>query len=52
MTSETAAKFAQQAGTIYFVLIFLAGSAYGLWPRNKEAFKKAARAPLEDEEIL
>jgi cytochrome c oxidase cbb3-type subunit 4 len=51
MTYETAAQFAQQAGTIYFGLLFLAGSAYGLWPRNKETFQRAARLPLEDESL-
>jgi cytochrome c oxidase cbb3-type subunit 4 len=51
MTYETTARIAQQAGTLYFVLIFLAGSAYGLWPRNKEAFRKAARQPLDEEEL-
>ena len=50
MTYETAARFAQQAGTIYFALLFAAGAAYGLWPRNKEKFRRAARLPLDEDE--
>jgi cytochrome c oxidase cbb3-type subunit 4 len=50
MTYETAARIAQQAGTVYFILLFLAGAAYGLWPRNKELFRQAALAPLEEEQ--
>jgi cytochrome c oxidase cbb3-type subunit 4 len=52
MTYEFVSRFAQQAGTVYFVLIFLAGAAYGLWPRNKETFRQASRTPLEDGEDL
>jgi cytochrome c oxidase cbb3-type subunit 4 len=48
MHYETLAKFVQQGATLYFFLIFLAGCAYALWPRNKTAFKEAARIPLEE----
>ena len=34
MTYETVARFAQQGGTVYFLLIFLAGFAYAFWPRK------------------
>jgi cytochrome c oxidase cbb3-type subunit 4 len=47
---EFLAKFAQQAGTVYFVLIFVAVLAYVLWPSNQATFKKAARAALDAEE--
>lgn len=47
---EVVAKFAQQAGTIFFGLMFLAGVTYALWPRNREAFKRLAHVPLEDDE--
>ncbi|OYX30602.1 MAG: cytochrome-c oxidase [Caulobacterales bacterium 32-69-10] len=50
LTYETVARFAQQAGTIYFVLIFLAGVGYALWPRHKERFRQAAMTPLQDDE--
>jgi cytochrome c oxidase cbb3-type subunit IV len=47
---EAVSRFAQQGGTIYFALLFLAGVIYALWPRNKEAFQRLARLPLEDDE--
>lgn len=50
LSYEAVARFAQQAGTIYFVLIFLAGVAYALWPRHAERFRQAAQAPLQDDE--
>ena len=48
---EAVSRFAQQGGTIYFALLFAVGVIYALWPRNKEAFQRLARLPLEDEEI-
>ncbi|MBL8770916.1 MAG: cbb3-type cytochrome c oxidase subunit 3 [Phenylobacterium sp.] len=50
LTYETVAAFAQQGGTIYFGLIFMGGLAYALWPRNKEAFRRLAQLPLEDDD--
>lgn len=50
LTYETVARFAQQAGTVYFVLIFLAGVGYALWPRHKDQFRQAAMTPLQDDE--
>jgi cytochrome c oxidase cbb3-type subunit 4 len=50
LSYEAAAKFAQQGGTIYFGLIFAAGLIYALWPRHREAFKRLAQLPLEDDE--
>ncbi|MBI1407112.1 MAG: CcoQ/FixQ family Cbb3-type cytochrome c oxidase assembly chaperone [Caulobacter sp.] len=52
MTYESVARFAQQAGLIYFGLLFLAGSAYALWPRNGDAFRHAANLPLTEDEDL
>ncbi|MDX9999136.1 MAG: cbb3-type cytochrome c oxidase subunit 3 [Phenylobacterium sp.] len=49
LTYETVAQMAQQGGTIYFVAIFLAGVAYAVWPRNRDVFQRAARAPLEED---
>ena len=51
MTYESAARFAQQGGSVYFLLIFLAGLAYALWPKNKGAFDEAARRPFEEEDL-
>jgi len=50
MTYETVARFAQQAGLIYFGLIFLAGAAYAFWPRNRETFERAASIPLDEDD--
>ena len=50
MTYETVAKFVQQAGTVYFVVLFAVAGAYAFWPKKREEFAKAARAPLEAEE--
>ncbi|MBP6876500.1 MAG: cbb3-type cytochrome c oxidase subunit 3 [Phenylobacterium sp.] len=50
LTYETVARFAQQGGLIYFGLIFAGGVVYALWPRNREAFKRLASLPLQDDE--
>jgi cytochrome c oxidase cbb3-type subunit IV len=47
---ETVAQFAQQGGLIYFGAIFAAGVVYALWPRHREAFKRMAHLPLQDQE--
>ena len=49
MTYEITAKFAQQAGAVYFFLIFLGGCAYAFWPRRKAEFDRAARLPLDED---
>lgn len=51
LTYETVARFAQQAGLIYFGLIFLAGCAYALWPSNRRSFDDAASLPLQEDEV-
>lgn len=43
------AKFAQSAGILYFMAIFIGMSAYALWPSNKDKFDAAARMPLQDD---
>jgi cytochrome c oxidase cbb3-type subunit 4 len=50
LSYEAVARFAQQGGTIYFGLIFLAGLIYALWPRHREAFERLAQVPLEKDE--
>lgn len=47
---ETVARFAQQGGLIYFGAIFAAGVLYALWPRHREAFRRMAHLPLQDED--
>ena len=50
LTYETVSRFAQQGGSLYFALLFVAGCAYALWPRNKEKFQRLANLPLQDDE--
>jgi cytochrome c oxidase cbb3-type subunit 4 len=50
MTYETVARWVQQGGTVYFVVLFGAALAYALWPKKREEFEKAARAPLDAED--
>ncbi|MBU4436500.1 MAG: cbb3-type cytochrome c oxidase subunit 3 [Alphaproteobacteria bacterium] len=52
LSYEAVARFAQQAGLIYFGVIFLIGVAYALRPSKKAEFQHAARMPLEDEELV
>ena len=50
MTYEALARFAQQGGSIYFSLLFVAALIYALWPRNRSRFDAAARMPLDEED--
>ena len=50
LTYEAVAMFAQQAGTVFFGLMFLGGLIYALWPRHGNAFQRLAHLPLEDDE--
>ena len=47
---ETVARFAQQGGLIYFGAIFGGGVLYALWPQHREAFRRMAQLPLQDQE--
>jgi cytochrome c oxidase cbb3-type subunit 4 len=47
---ETLSRFAQQGGSIYFSLLFVAALIYALWPRNRSRFDAAARMPLDEED--
>lgn len=50
LSYEQVARFAQQGGTLYFVVIFLAGVVYALWPKNGQAFRDMAHLPLREDE--
>ena len=41
--------FARTAGTLYCFVLFLGALVYALWPSNREAFNKAAKAPLRED---
>lgn len=47
---ETVARFAQQAGTLYFGAIFVAGILYALWPRHGADFRRLSHLPLQSDE--
>ena len=50
LTYEAVSRFAQQGGTLYFLLLFVAGCAYAFWPRNRAKFQHLANLPLNDDE--
>lgn len=52
MTYEQLSAFAQTTGMIYFIAIFTAVCLYVMWPKNRAKFDKAARMPLENEDII
>jgi cytochrome c oxidase cbb3-type subunit IV len=43
------AHFAQTAGLLYFVGMFVAVAAYAFWPRNRARFDDAAAIPLKED---
>ena len=49
MDYQTIAEFARSWGLVYLVLLFAGVLVYALWPGNKEKFRRAARAPLEED---
>lgn len=42
-------RFAQGAGVLYFMAMFLAALVYALRPANHDKFDAAARAPLRED---
>ena len=49
MTYEDAVGIRGTIGLILFMSMFAVVLAYALWPRNKDKFDKASRAPLDEE---
>ena len=49
MSLDDAAHYAQTAGLIMLAVFFTGTVIYALWPNNREKFKQAAQAPLEDD---
>jgi len=47
---ETVARFAQQGGTVYFGVMFVAGVTWALLPRHREAYRRLSQLPLENNE--
>jgi cytochrome c oxidase cbb3-type subunit 4 len=50
MSYETIARFAQQAGSVYFLILFACGFAYAFWPSNRTKFSNAKQAVLGEED--
>ena len=48
MTYEQIARVAQQGGSLYFFLIFLAAILYAFWPGNRAKFSAAKHRVLEE----
>jgi len=49
LSYEQVAAFAQQGGTVYFFLLFLAIVVYAVWPKNKAKFDHAAQIPFKED---
>lgn len=49
MTYETVSRIAQQGGSVYFILLFIAALAYAFWPKNREGFDHASRLPFDED---
>jgi cytochrome c oxidase cbb3-type subunit 4 len=50
MSYEQASHFAQTWGLALLAVLFVAVLIYALWPGNNDKFKRAAHAPLENED--
>ena len=48
-TYHALARFAQSAGLLYLVAVFLSVCAYAFWPRNRSRFERAALQPLQED---
>ena len=48
-TYETVSRLAQQAGTLYFAVIFAVAIGWALWPRHKAAYDDAAQIPFREQ---
>jgi cytochrome c oxidase cbb3-type subunit 4 len=48
-TYEWLARWAQSAGAVYFLLLFVAVLVYAFWPKNAKRFEEAARMPLRED---
>jgi cytochrome c oxidase cbb3-type subunit 4 len=51
MSYETISRVVQQGGTVYFILIFAVACVYAFLPRKKAEFDRAARLPLEGDDL-
>jgi cytochrome c oxidase cbb3-type subunit 4 len=47
---ETLVAFARTAGLLYLLALFLGAAVYAYWPSRRDAFDRAARSLLDDED--
>jgi cytochrome c oxidase cbb3-type subunit 4 len=50
MTYAEATQFAQTWGLALLLALFIGVVIYALWPGNRDTFKRAAEAPLANED--
>jgi len=48
LTYETVSRVAQQAGTLYFTVIFAVAIGWALWPKHKAGYDDAAQIPFRE----
>ncbi|CAN7234379.1 cbb3-type cytochrome c oxidase subunit 3 [Bosea sp. LjRoot9] len=48
-TYQWLANFAQSAGLLYFISIFVGVCGYAFWPKNRARFEQAAYTPLKED---
>ncbi len=41
-------RFSHLWGMMFFIAMFAVALAYALWPKNRDRFRRAAYAPLDD----
>lgn len=51
MSYDEIATFSKSWGLVYLTLLFLGVCAYAFWPRNKTKFDRAARMPLDKDDM-
>lgn len=47
---NTLVAFAKSFGLFYLIAMFVAAAVYAFWPSKKDAFDRAARSVLDDED--
>lgn len=50
LTHDTAVWISKTIGLFYLMAFFLAAAVYAYWPSKRDAFERAGRSVLDDEE--
>jgi cytochrome c oxidase cbb3-type subunit 4 len=51
MDYHTVSAFAKSWGLVYLMAVFIGVCVYAFWPRNQAKFDRAARMPLDKDEV-